>query len=502
MRQYLCIDDNFYEGISKLSNETIENFSDLSAKLKTYEHSFQGLTEGSLSKIKGHIAESHIAEHFKEAGIAVTWPEASNQEGFDLLFNGNPIQSKFIEDANNLVEHFQKYPDIPVVIPSDANNIPETAFHFDPSEGIGNLFNYLKDNPENAVIVDHKLSNVNLTESIEQGSDLATGTVDFNFPWVTAAFSSFRELNLLINNDTDISSSIKNMGLDVAGVGIGAMTGGEIGAIAGSIIPGPGTVIGAGMGVVIGAIMGRNITNDIKQEPLKEAIKKLKKSRRRLKLEAKKIQEKYNQQFNKFKKEEQNKINCKAKESKETVRRKISTLRRWAVNREKLSDSLKTNLLKNIEDQGQVKHIKKKETPSLIEYLWLDQKMIMLIAFQRNINKYKKYFIESFTQNKFKDKGDLFQEFSKKGLCQKYILSEIKKSEEQRKTKENYLMNEIKKEQAGILKLRAKSMKRLASKVEKYIEQIKRDLFPYIKDINSYHDLLEKETKKLGRKPA
>ena len=70
----------------------------------------------------------------------------------------------------------------------------------------------------------------------------------------------------------------------------------------------------------------------------------------------------------------------------------------------------------------------------------------MLIIFKRYIKKYKKYFREKFTQNRFKDRGDLFQEFSEKGLCKKYILLEIKKSEEERKAQEKNLMNEIKKQ--------------------------------------------------------
>ena len=70
--QYMCIDDHLYKGISELSGERIDNFSDLSAKLETYSHDSQGLTDGALSKIKGHVAESHVSEHFKETGIDVT----------------------------------------------------------------------------------------------------------------------------------------------------------------------------------------------------------------------------------------------------------------------------------------------------------------------------------------------------------------------------------------------------------------------------------------------
>ena len=203
--QYMFIDDNIYEGVSRLSGENIDSFSDLSAKLKTYKHDSQGLTVDSLNKIKGHIAESHVAKHFQEAGIEVNWPETSNQEGWDLLLNGNSIQIKLTNNTNSLIEHFKNNPEIPVIIPSDADNIPETAFHFDPSDNIDSLFDYLKETPEKAVIVDNQLSNAELTESIEEGTDLLMGATEFHLPFFTTAFTFSREIKLLKNKDTDMS---------------------------------------------------------------------------------------------------------------------------------------------------------------------------------------------------------------------------------------------------------------------------------------------------------
>ena len=48
--QYMCIDNHMYEGLSRLSGEHLDNFSDLSAKLKDYTHGFDGLTEGALKQ--------------------------------------------------------------------------------------------------------------------------------------------------------------------------------------------------------------------------------------------------------------------------------------------------------------------------------------------------------------------------------------------------------------------------------------------------------------------
>lgn len=41
--------------------------------------------------------------------------EASNTPGLDLLVDGQPVQVKCGTALSNLTEHFEKYPDIPVI---------------------------------------------------------------------------------------------------------------------------------------------------------------------------------------------------------------------------------------------------------------------------------------------------------------------------------------------------------------------------------------------------
>ena len=230
--QYMCIDDALYDGVSKMAGEKIDNLSDLSAKLETYAHDSNGLTEGALTKLKGHVAESHIANHFKEAGAVVDWPEASNQEGWDLLVNGQHIQAKLYKDAGDLTEHFKEHSDIPVIINSDAENIPDTAFHFDPSDGMEGLTDYLSEHPENAVIVNESLSSAEVTEGVEADTDFALGeTGGPSLPIVTIAFSGFREFQLLRKQETDLESAAKNAGLDVAGVAGGSFVGLKAGGV-------------------------------------------------------------------------------------------------------------------------------------------------------------------------------------------------------------------------------------------------------------------------------
>ncbi len=357
-RQYMCIDDHIYTGVSKLSKKQIDNFSDLSDQLKTYTHNDQGLTEGALDKLKGHIAESHVAEHFRNAGMEIQWPESSNQKAWDLLINNHPVQVKLVKDANNLFEHFSTHSKIPVVIPSDAENIPDTAFRFniDSSDNIDSLWNYLENPPENPVIVDHQLSHEHLSEQVESGTDFAMGANDFDFPWITAVFSGWRESNLLVKRNTDMVSALKNAGLDVAGTGIGISSGSLLGASIGTaILPGIGTAVGSIVGSISGAFFGRSLTNKIKQKPLKSALQNFQEKCNILKKECKKAEMKYQNQFQSDKAEEQLLLNQKSNFIKTKIVHYVKNLRKWIINKEAPSENLKRKLLNNIPKTVKIK---------------------------------------------------------------------------------------------------------------------------------------------------
>ena len=492
--QYMCIDDHIYEGISRLSGESIDNFSDLSAKVHTYSNDYPGLTEGALNKLKGSVAESHIAEHFEKAGVEVAWPETSNQEGWDLLLNGNQVNVKLVNNANNLTEHFKENPQIPVVIPSDADNIPETAFHFDPSEDVDHLFDYLKDNPENAVIVNESLSSAYLTENVEESTDFALGVDEgipgFNFPLITTAFSGWREIKLLDKGHTEMETSLKNIGLDVAGIGVGLGVGAEAGAVVGSLIlPGIGTAIGGVLGGLFGATVGREITNNVKEEPLKEAQKKMKKTVKNLKKETQKTAIKYKKQFNQDQKIEQNKLKKQALQAKQKINNEVKSLRLWSIEKEKPSRHLKQSLLKNISDE--VMRIQ----PSWVNYLWPSPQTIVCLK-KRSVIKALRVKIEN---DSYVDRASLFEMCAKKGLCRSYIFSDIKRTEEDRKMHENQLTDSIRKKQDALLNQRLTSMKKLSSKVTEYTQQIRKELSPYIHQIKSSQDYVQKEAQKLGK---
>lgn len=77
------------------------------------------LSEGARNNLRGYTAEQVVLSRFIEAGHAVQLPDVSNMAGYDLLIDGAPVQVKCGASLSNLTEHFQKYPDIPVVANSE-----------------------------------------------------------------------------------------------------------------------------------------------------------------------------------------------------------------------------------------------------------------------------------------------------------------------------------------------------------------------------------------------
>lgn len=91
-------------------------------------------------------------------------------------------------------------------------------------------------------------------------------------PIITIAISSFRESQLLLEDKTDYITALKNIALDAAGAGGGAIIGAKAGALAGGLLGPIGAILGGIVGGIGGAVGGRAIANNIKMKPLKNAI--------------------------------------------------------------------------------------------------------------------------------------------------------------------------------------------------------------------------------------
>ncbi len=145
------------------------------------------------------------------------------------------------------------------------------------------------------------LDNDAVFDQVTNATEAIDGNFDFHFPFITLALSSFRELKLLVNNHTEITTAVKNIALDVAGTGIGGFAGAKIGSFIGSLFfPGVGTAIGAIAGGLLGAIGGRMISNNIKYQDLNMAKEEYVNAINAYSLKAEEVNKIANQRFENY----------------------------------------------------------------------------------------------------------------------------------------------------------------------------------------------------------
>ncbi|MBS8226881.1 hypothetical protein [Vannielia litorea] len=73
------------------------------------------MTAGAGLSLRGYTAERLVMDKLIADGHDVRLAEASNTPGLDLIVDGMPVQVKCGAALSNLTEHFEKYPDIPVI---------------------------------------------------------------------------------------------------------------------------------------------------------------------------------------------------------------------------------------------------------------------------------------------------------------------------------------------------------------------------------------------------
>ncbi len=376
---YQAVDEFVYEGMSRLSGENLDSLADLSSKVQSYSHDFWGgLTDTGVNKVGGHVGEAFAADSLTDKGMDVQWPEASNQEGWDLLINGHEANVKIVADANQLSNHFNEYPDIPAIIPGDTANIPESAIYLDSDSGMEELNQALNDGVENLVVVDPSLSGNEIMNQTEQATDFLAGSSDIfdsYIPMVTVAFSATREYKLINKGVTTFNNSIKNIGLDVAGTGIGGFGGAKIGAVIGTLItPGLGTAIGGIVGGIAGAILGRKGIDKVKTASFDKAYEVYVNNERKFNVDKNEIVQSLDRDINKKKQSERSALLIDKVKAKKDIENAVNQLLEYRKKMHKLSGvkliPVKKNSLSEIENVELKLSLEYKKRNKLIALFW------------------------------------------------------------------------------------------------------------------------------------
>ena len=246
----LKIDPQVLHALEFSTAEQLHGLADINAYVQAHFFSAPiASAEGWFERLTGYVAEQKAASALEQMGHHVEFAPVSNQPVWDLLVDGHPVQIKEgLAGAKDFVAH---HPGVDVFTGHEV-----AAAIKDPSVHALDVLD--KDSIHAAT--EHSLAGVH-------------GVVDpgFHIPFITMAFSSWREGRLLWNEATTFGRALKNVGMDVVGVGGGALAGAKIGGVVGAVFPGPGTVIGAIVGSIVGAIGGKVTATAFRHVPFKEA---------------------------------------------------------------------------------------------------------------------------------------------------------------------------------------------------------------------------------------
>lgn len=247
---YIRIDPDVVRGIDFARADDLSSITSFSVFARDIETS---VITGDVAQLQGYVAEKMVALELQGRGHDVQFPETSNQVGWDVLVDGIPFQVKNWASPQGVYGHFEKYPDIPVLVHEKLSS------NFD-----GNPLVYPVEGVNHAEIVDLTKTNLDL------GADLH----DFQIPMFSFLVSSYFNGKLLIKKDINslnatiniLTDSFSRVAVGTAGQFSGAALGGALFGPAGILVGGAvGAFFGIGQGGRISSIVKSSIYKDEKR---------------------------------------------------------------------------------------------------------------------------------------------------------------------------------------------------------------------------------------------
>ena len=516
LENLLEIDEHVYTAMGQLAGEQLNTIGDLHNYLSGWESANIGeaLPEGALNKLMGHLAEPIVGEHLEELGIQVEMPDLSNQPGYDLILNGeHAVNIKTVSDFSSLSDHFETYPDIPVIVPVDMAGIPDNAIHLDAAGSLEQLNEAVELGEENIVLVDDALLHADMLEHAEGVSDALLENVDVGgIPFITVALSGFREIKLLKNHDTDVTNAMKNFGLDVAGTGGGAAAGAIAGATIGSAIPVIGTAIGGAIGGILGAIGGRMASNTVKEKPFRDALQAYEEIQSKAKEKTAVAQAEAEKQYDRTVESEEKSLAQTVESRKHKLQQQQNALiqeRREEYALEpaqarELLDAALSDLSAHIASaQAQLNNI-----PSWKKMLWPDESTVLLqqsILHLEKLSNLLEQQAESILQNAQSQKlvGDRAASFLQLLLAvdgaTPNIRELIRAHEERRREREAQWRADIEQIRIEVADRRYQCFQKLAEILEELQKKMEATMKPFVEKVKSASESVQTEATRLGK---
>lgn len=202
--------------------------------------------DGHLSQLQGYVAERFVGQYLQGLGAEVEFPESAAEPGYDLLVNGDPFQVKCLFGPGGVLEHFDKYPDIPVFVNEEILSSLEGYEQLAAGE---NLFSVPGFTHEEIV---------GMTESsLKAGHEV----LDFEIPFISLAVVTARNLLEYYRYGPIVKKDlVMNMATEFTSMTAGGFVGSKALGLPMMILFGPaGAVVGGAAGAIAGSVLGRKV---------------------------------------------------------------------------------------------------------------------------------------------------------------------------------------------------------------------------------------------------
>jgi len=198
---------------------------------------------GNISQLKGYVAERLVAQQLQSQGYEVEFPELSNQPGYDLLVNNEPFQVKCGESESLVNTHFEKYPDIPVLVNEELGQFFINNDKVFPIEGVRN----------------DEITQLTI-DNLESASEI----IDYEIPLITIAIVSGKNIFSVFQNKIDIENAIGKTVEESTTRIVGGLTGSQLFMLGGMIWMPAAAVVGGAVGAVLGSITITKLVDKLK----------------------------------------------------------------------------------------------------------------------------------------------------------------------------------------------------------------------------------------------
>ena len=261
------VDPHVIRALDFSRKQEIDGPFDYAAYVKNKVDSSGSVSVSEFSNMKGYVAEQYVATKLQSQGYEVELPETSNASGFDLFVDGEMMQVKCGASVGLLKDHFEKYPNIPVLANSE---LVEKAI----ASGQGWASKVFAVEGYNLDVVEDITSS-----SIDAGVEAFDYEIPMFVAGVCAARNAYSWWKGSISLGDALATAALEIGAKVPLAGVGAIAGQGVGLL----LFGPaGGVVFGGVMAVASASQSRRLIALLKKWLNKEAAENLRRSATRL----------------------------------------------------------------------------------------------------------------------------------------------------------------------------------------------------------------------------